>query len=144
MTNAGNVAKLLLYSHFHRLSTEISTISSQTSAMLCLVRQTPNARRCMLSDAISVSREQRKQQGSNFQNISNVSWIFIKSKCGNLLTAESKKFCTFILLYSITGLILFFLSSLSGTDKESIPNAGYKANLAEKPIQYQRLFPGPV
>jgi hypothetical protein len=71
----------------HRLSTEIITLRSRTSAKLCLVRQSPTARRCVLLDAILVSGEQRKQRASDFQNTGNVSFIFINSKCINLLRA---------------------------------------------------------
>jgi hypothetical protein len=39
MTSAGNMSKSLPYSYFHRLSTEIGTIRSRTSAKLCLARQ---------------------------------------------------------------------------------------------------------
>jgi hypothetical protein len=46
----GNMAKPLPFSYFHRLSTEVNNIGSQTSAKLCLVRQTPTARHCVLSD----------------------------------------------------------------------------------------------
>jgi hypothetical protein len=86
-----NIANSLPYSYFNKLSKEISTIRSQTQAMLCLARQLPTARHYILLDTIYMSEEQRKQHDArNFQNISTVSLVLKNSKCINFLIAELK------------------------------------------------------
>lgn len=107
MANAGNVAKSLPYSDFQRLSTEGSTISSKTSATLCLVRQQATALHCVVLGAISVSRELRKQHASNFKNVSDVSLSSINSSRTDLRTDESQGKCLYLYIIQLD-LCLFY------------------------------------
>jgi hypothetical protein len=128
----------LPYSYFHRLSTEVNTNGLQTSAKLCFSEAVANC--AVLRVVRRHVSEQREQRASNFQNISNVSLIFINSKCIDLLGAGSKG--KFLYFYIENWILYHSFRSSSGRDKSKHNKCRlYGPPYPEtKPIHYQRLF----
>jgi hypothetical protein len=124
MGNAENIAKSLPYSYFHRLTRSQHHWVTNIYQFV-FIEAVANC------TALRVVRrhlsEQREQRASNFQNISNVSLIFISSTCINLLRPGSKgKF----LYFYIENCILYHC--LSDLLLSEIKQTGYMTNLPRK------------